>query len=220
MPRRLDVFTARGRRLNFSLNEVEALVKKACRGSKLNWGASAETAKATRWLIQQGQDPLPLLLEFLRRNDSVTHESVAPINLDEVWQAPSGALSPVMAGLCLTDLSGQLDHTSIEMKDVSAPLLMLGFLGRAAGGRTLEVTTDRAMALTDGQTLALQGDWSRAQKVSIHVCHTQLSPTPTMTRAEIDDNTYQGLDEFCQRTYAPATEASRQGAGAGLTDND
>ena len=43
----------------------------------------------------------------------------------------------------------------------------------------------------------------------------------TWTRADFDAATWDRLDRFARRTYAPATEASRlKGAGAGLTDND
>ncbi|MDG1258191.1 MAG: DUF3726 domain-containing protein, partial [Paracoccaceae bacterium] len=41
------------------------------------------------------------------------------------------------------------------------------------------------------------------------------------SRAVIDVKTRTCLEEFAQRTFAPATEASRlAGAGAGLSDND
>ena len=44
---------------------------------------------------------------------------------------------------------------------------------------------------------------------------------PKRDRADLPAHTYAALDRFAQRTYAPATEASRlAGAGAGLTDND
>lgn len=201
--------------MNLSLNEVEALVKKACRGSGLNWGASAETAKAVRWLIQQGQDPLPDLLALLQTNDLVTHQSVAPVALDEVWVAPSGALSPIMAGLCITDCRAWLDDRPIQMKRVSMPLLAIGFLGRASDGRVLTAHTDRGQATTDGRALRLEGDWSAAQYLTVELGRGALAPPTLTTRADIDSALYDGLDAYCQRTYAPATEASRHGAGAG-----
>ena len=47
-------------------------------------------------------------------------------------------------------------------------------------------------------------------------------PKATQSRAALDQSLYMKLDKFAQRTYAPATEASRlAGAGTGgLTDND
>ena len=51
---------------------------------------------------------------------------------------------------------------------------------------------------------------------------THAPSDPTHTRADLTPDTYARLDRFAQRTYAPATEASRlAGAGTGgLTDND
>jgi len=49
----------------------------------------------------------------------------------------------------------------------------------------------------------------------------QGAPLAPQSRAVIDVKTRTCLEEFAQRTFAPATEASRlAGAGAGLSDND
>ncbi len=48
-----------------------------------------------------------------------------------------------------------------------------------------------------------------------------LSPTTgAFTRVVVDRDTMATLTAFAHRTYAPATEASRKGAGAGLIDRD
>jgi len=48
----------------------------------------------------------------------------------------------------------------------------------------------------------------------------QLIASSLQHRAIIDSDTLAVLESFAARIYAPATEASRQGAGAGVTDSD
>jgi len=43
---------------------------------------------------------------------------------------------------------------------------------------------------------------------------------PSTGAYAIDLETFRAIDALAFRTYAPATAASRAGAGAGLTDND
>ena len=46
--------------MNLSLNEAQALAKKAAKGAGINWGAAHETGRAVRWLLEQGIDPFPV----------------------------------------------------------------------------------------------------------------------------------------------------------------
>ena len=46
-------------------------------------------------------------------------------------------------------------------------------------------------------------------------------PREPVMRAEVSEESWARLGEFARRTFAPATEESRQrGAGSGLSDND
>lgn len=209
--------------MNLSLNEVEALVKKACRGSGLNWGASAEVARTMRWLVGHQPDALTDLTQLLRNNDQVSTAAVSPGNLLSPWLAASGHLSPLMAGLSLCDVADQLSDEPLYMEQVDSPRLLIGFLGRAASARalTLALVTEKATATTDGIGLAAAGDWATAQRVQVRVVAPQPLPAAQTSRVTIDRPTFEALLAFGERTYAPATEQSRlSGAGAGLSDND
>jgi hypothetical protein len=43
---------------------------------------------------------------------------------------------------------------------------------------------------------------------------------PSTMAYSVDSDIWQQIDALAFKTYAPATEESRAGAGAGLTDND
>ncbi|QGG80435.1 DUF3726 domain-containing protein [Litorivicinus lipolyticus] len=209
--------------MNLSLNEVEALVKKACRGSGLNWGASAEVARCMRWLVRYQPDSLAALLALLRRNDQIGHAEVSPIQLQSPWRAPCGRLSGIMAGLSLCDMALAIDAEPIGLHQVDAPLVLLGLLARAARtrGGVLQMSCATGCALTDGHGLLIAGDFSPSESLQISLVDAVVPPSQGASRLVINPEVLAGLNAFCARTYAPATAQSRaSGAGAGVTDND
>ena len=84
--------------MSYSLNEIEALSKKAARGAGLSWGMSEEAAKATRWLVSHGLPAARLLADLLNQTDRVDRGGLAPVSFDGVWQAKSGQLCPLASG--------------------------------------------------------------------------------------------------------------------------
>ena len=114
------------------------------------------------------------------------------------------------------------------MDAVREPLLLIPFAAFAAAQarKAMAVSWNGAEAQlgADGETARLTG------AVTVDEAHGVLTramdlPVRTserrMTRAALDPSVQATLDEFAQRTYAPASDASRMtGAGAGLTDND
>ena len=55
--------------MNFSLNEIEAQVRKAVRGAGLSWGLGEEGGKAMRWLASQNVDASAALADILDRHE-------------------------------------------------------------------------------------------------------------------------------------------------------
>jgi hypothetical protein len=78
--------------MTFSLNEVEAMGKRAARGAGLDWGIAEEAGKAARWLTARGLPGPELLAELLTRNEGKSYEELAPASIDGVWEAKSGWL--------------------------------------------------------------------------------------------------------------------------------
>lgn len=216
--------------MSHSLNEIAAHAKRAARGAGLSWGMAEEAGRAARWLASYDLAGPALLSDVLTQNDGLPQVQVAPVSLEGDWQAPSGDLCPLAAGTALNDCADRLaDGTAIVMHNVSCPLLVLPFAAWAA----LHLSAPVRLAWsdlridTDGEALWL--DNSEAQITARHaaVLTCQLAPARTDAalrpkgRGTIDPETWTQLDAFAQRTFAPATKASRLlGAGAGLSDND
>lgn len=216
--------------MTYSLNEIEALAKRAARGGGLSWGMSEEAAKAVRWLTSHGLPGGEALAGLLHQNDGVAAVQIAPRDLDGEWQASSGALCPLISGAALNDCAERLAAgTEVIMRDVSYPLLVVPFAAWVAlhNSEQVCVSWGGLHAVTDGYGLSIDTSsdgLSMKQATELNCAQAATAAnalTQPLTRGQVSDKAWAALNDFAQRTYAPATEASRRlGAGAGASDND
>lgn len=216
--------------MSHSLNEIEALSKRAARGAGMSWGMAEETGKAVRWLASHQLPGVALLAGVLSRNDGIASAQVAPTALDGVWHAPSGTLCPLAAGAALNDCAEHLiDGCIIEMDCVSHPLLIVPFAAWAALHIEAPVTVawQNIRITTDGYgvwTHDPKGQCGDATETPMSFAKATARDDPAQSpalRGTICTGCWEQLNVFAHRTYAPATKASRLlGAGAGVSDND
>jgi len=216
--------------MSFSLNEIEAMGKRAARGAGLSWGLCEEAAKGVRWLSSFGFPGPDLLANLLEQNDRLPHIDFTPVSLEGEWHAPANRLSPLIAGAAMSDCAIKMERgETICMHNVSYPLLLAPFAAGAALRLEAPVTVKwgGARITTDGAKLGTSGTQEElmAKSASILECTiaTDIAlPIKPVSRAQIDEQTWKRLETFAARTFAPATEESRlRGAGgAELTDND
>lgn len=215
--------------MSHSLNEIEAMSKRAARGAGLSWGLAEEAAKGTRWLAGYGYPGPDLLADLLELNDRLPAIDFSPTSLNGVWRAPAGRMSPLIAGAAMSDCAVRMQYGQvITIERVTQPLLIVPFASGAALrlGEPVAVEWDNVRLTTDGKQLCVQGakeDVLTAQTTEVRCSAPaqMMAPTTPVMRANVSDLCWQRLGAFAHRTYAPATEASRiLGAGAGLNDND
>ena len=215
--------------MNRSINEVEALAKKAARGAGMSWGLAEETGRCIASLETMGLPGAEALVTLLKQNDSITADKLRPQSLTGTWTSITGHLCPVIAGACLSDCSDVLQAgEKIEMQEVSCPLLVLPFVKSVARslGLSLTLKWDGIDICTDGYAVAIQGE--RQKLTTEHTAHLSCGENDhrqvlrgSTYRAKLDEACFNTLARLAHRTYAPATEESRRlGAGAGQTDND
>jgi hypothetical protein len=215
--------------MTHSLNEIEAMSKRAARGAGLPWGLAEEAAKGTRWLSAFSFPGIEMLEGLLTLNDRLPAVDFSPATLNGSWSAPAGRMSPLIAGAAMSDCAVRMEAGQvIEMENVSFPLLVVPFAAGAALRLCVPVSVswEGARLTTDGQRLCVQGEREAIQ--ARHAAQLSCAAPAEMTgqsepvmRAEVDETAWAKLGEFAHRTYAPATESSRLlGAGAGLNDND
>ncbi len=203
--------------MTYSLNETEALCRKATRGAGFAWGEAEATGRAARWLHRQGLPGAEVLVQALEMRGA------APIVTPGNWVSSEGLLCPIRVGTALADHGHVIRGSGIEIGAVHVPLLLLGFISAASfvTGHSLGVEVPQGRAVVSGDDLELGGEFGDADPVNVAVVRAPRDLRKAHSRAAILPDVYARLDGFAQRTYAPATEASRiAGAGAGLSDND
>ncbi|SFE10454.1 Protein of unknown function [Sulfitobacter brevis] len=212
----------------YSLNEIEALARKAARGSGLSWGLAEEAGKAVRWLCANGFQGTELLTKLLSANDGKPYSDLAPQQIDDVWRARSGMLCPIILGALICDRADELGRGEpIKVGEVAMPLMLAPFASHAArsAGVTVTLEWQGAKLTLDGGAPGVQGDEAAlhaARTTSVTLSQTDAAifrSVPTERGRQLTPEILKTLEAFAQRTYAPATEASRAGAGA-ETDDD
>jgi hypothetical protein len=214
----------------YSLNEIEAEVKKAVRGAGLPWGLAEEGAKAARWLAAHGVDPLPALLDVLDRHAAGENIATAMTQAESGRWRAAAPICPILLGASLCDHARALTATGFSAGPVGRPLLVIPFAARAARAMRRPLCihfADAEIRLSEhGEPMAklaaadpadAEGLWCDAEEAG-----AAGTPIPgRMTAAPIGADGWSRLSAYVQRTYVPASERSRrEGAGAGLIDND
>ncbi|WP_368344202.1 DUF3726 domain-containing protein [Pelagovum sp. HNIBRBA483] len=216
--------------MDLSLGEIEALARKAARGAGFSWGVADEAARDIRWLEHHGFSAAGVLAALLIDNEAPDGKAPLPPNLfgQRIQPAEDGMLCPITTARAIADRPAIFD-SQIDIGPIQWPLLLLPAVARAAQ------TLGRPLTLSwFGFTAAARpnGDiaWSGLRRRVSNSDHVKITPSddPSLvdlseqaSRCAVSYDTYEQLNAFAARTYAPATEESRaKGAGAGTTDND
>jgi len=185
--------------MSWSLGEIQALTTKAARGAGFPWGVADEAGWAVRWLASCGLPGAKAMAKVLENPDRDT--------------------CPLTLGIAVADAQ-QLDL--LNGKSLTQPLIIMPFLGRAAGLDQVCVQIEDLTFNVAKNGTDLAYDLPKQAQLNVAKVPHGLQSTPRKHRIEtIANDALATLQDLAQRTYAPATEASRiSGAGAGLTDND
>ncbi len=217
--------------MTFSLNEIEAMGKRAARGGGHSWGIAEEAGKAARWLTAQGLPGPEELADVLTVNDDKSYDEIAPVSVEDEWAAAGGRLCPLTAGAALTDRASEIAAgREMRLGPTAQPLLLAPYAAAVAKLAKVAVSLTWAgakMTFTPEGGFVVEGDESaiRARSVDAARCRAAQNdvnaPLADETGRAVDAETWSRLNAFAMRTFAPATEASRlAGAGSGLVDND
>jgi len=212
-----------------SLNEIQTLSYKAARGAGLAWGVAQDAGWAVRWLEARHLPGSVALARSLTLLDGQDIEAFQPIIAAAHWQSRGGRLHGLLAGIALSDRC----EVAFTLDNVAAPLLLLPFIATVAAARRvnidMDVADDRPVSLsvtsdnvsTGAQVLAGL-DEVRAVTLAMVAGEPLASACPLVDGGvTIDDDAWQILDGFAQRTYVPESDESRaRGAGSGENDAD
>jgi len=215
--------------LRLTLAEIESYLRKAARARGLHWGIAEEAGKAARWLAAFNLPGPELLLAHLQQISGKDYRQFIPDCTLDPWQAPGGLLCPIITGAALADRSAQmLDGQAFGLGNTAYPLLLAATLGQAARHHQTAFVTCwagvRVNCFGHGlQILGRREDLTLAAADRVCCCRddtARVEIEASTLAYEIDEKVFKRIDALAFQTYAPATAASRAGAGPGLTDND
>jgi len=214
---------------HLTLAETETCLRKAARACGLDWGLAEEAGKAARWLAAFNLPGPETMLAHLQELSGKDYLAFTPQSSLQPWQASGGLLCPIITGAALADRSAQmLDGEVFSLGPTAWPLLLAATVGQAARCHQTVFTTAwagvRVSCFENG--LSIEGnhdDLLLARTDAVSCQQDDLSSPqqlPSTLAYAIDEEIVKRIDELACKIYVPATEASRAGAGAGLTDND
>lgn len=232
--------------MRLSVNELEALARKAAVGAGIEHGYAREASRALVWLQAAGIDAVPGLVAALQ---AWAHGSSALVSADRrgglvVIAAGGGRTASFLyAAPALRDFAAALEPGGrIEALNVEQPGFALALLAcpPSMGERVVTCTdpgTDAVLwvaALAAGKPPRMRGEPGDGSPGDLSV---SCMPFTAVTTAErplaidmqglfargvvLDGTDYETLERFAGLTLVPDSEASRRhGAGAGLVDSD
>jgi hypothetical protein len=212
-----------------TLVEIEGYFRKVARATGLHWGLAEEAGKAARWLAAFSLPGPELMLAHLQDIEGKDYSGYKPDISGKIWQARDSLMCPIITGAAIADRAKQmLDGETIQLGGVAYPILLAATIGQASRCHNMIITTGWADVKLScyGNGIRIEGNRDDLLRADVEAvsCQQSFKSTPeqlpsTMSYA-IERDVWSIVDQLAFRTYAPATEASRAGAGAGLTDND
>lgn len=214
---------------NYSLSEVDSLCRKAARGVGYSWGLAEEAGKLARGLTALGLPGAELLLDILVRADQGAGLAF-PSAQGDVWSAadnPKLVTCPIVAGAIVSDRSQRLAAgEAFQFEMLLQPLALVPSLLRVADAAGICISLTWGDQCVKISSTGLSGvPPYRPDEVATVRCSITNASTATLNPQPqsrfVSSQVWDRLNELAQRTYVPASEASRlSGAGAGLNDND
>jgi hypothetical protein len=217
-------------RVCLSLSEINALCFKAARGAGLTWGEAEEAGWAAAWLTRAGLAGPSILLHWVQDCATLARPLPAPGH----WQAPTGPLCPLRAGLALADFAALPEGPGaggLRIDAVAHPRLILPFVARAATRLDLPLRigwggTQLALRPAETGPITLPPGQEHEAPADLRIAtqdrrDTDAIPTVySMPAQGIARTDWQALDALALRVTVPPSDASRAGAGAAGDDND
>jgi hypothetical protein len=213
-----------------SLNEIESLALKACRGAGMSWGLAEEAGRAACWLALRGLPWDRSLAARLEQSHLVSPPCLSPPDIGPA--RAGGLLCPIHAGAAISDLIGL--ERRLTLHNVIEPIWVVPFADRRArsgshvalswDGGAIEIGAPRTAA-TDASLRGLAVERLDRLHAALHAVdatrHEIARGWEPSDGLEADAAAWAALEAWAARCYVPASLQSRlAGAGAGTSDND
>lgn len=215
----------------YSLNEIDAQLRKAARGVGLSWGLAEDVGRMARMLAQFAPQYLGRLADALESIQSGRHSTGIISDRLGIRSPNDHLLSPLVVGPAIADRIHDIaGGTLVVTSPVAIPRLLIPVLTDAAARlqhALLLRNDDYEITLGDDLAKAIAALGSRDSALNIRISVLPSSRKTSQVSASksggvaVADALWRRFDVLAALTYVPASDHSRlAGAGAGLSDND
>ena len=206
----------------YSLNEIDAHCKKAARGCGFEWGYAEEFGKIARWLAAYNLPGVSVIAHYLIQKHSSAEEFSKPIAINqfEFKAANNSSLCPIKLGSFLSDTAQINENTVLKFNNLAYPILLLPYLAQLTSdfNQTIIYRYEQVeVQFSNGQLNLTDTDTLTCEQTSIASCTFDsekiVGKPAAVVGQNVDQAIWNHLKKFAEKTYVPASEASRKGAG-------
>ena len=201
-----------------SLSEIETVSKRSSRATGFSWGVAEEIGKNIRMLEMFGLNGITNLNYYFRVRNTKNFEKLNLIYKEN--KTTKLDFCPIIAGLSFLDQVRTLESfNEINFKRIAYPLLFLPFISRASEiiGKKLHLRIDSRIFLLNYNNSI----YSNSINEGVLEVGNDVVIKFKDNKDSFDENEWKELYKLSEDTFVEESESlKKDGAGAGLTDND
>jgi hypothetical protein len=201
-----------------SLSEIDTVSKRASRAAGFSWGIAEDVGKNIRILEIFGLSGIRNLNSFLKKKKESKFENLNIIDLKN--KPVNTQFCPIIAGINFLDQVKTLEKLNeIKLEKIAFPILFLPFVSRASeiiGKKIFLKFDDKEFLLNFNNNI-----YSNFFKNEIIESAKNISIKFIENLDLFTDDEWKELYNLSENTFVEESDSlKKDGAGAGLTDND
>ena len=201
-----------------SLSEIDTVSKRASRAAGFSWGIAEDVGKNIRILEIFGLSGIRNLNSFLKKKKESKFENLNIIDLEN--KPVNTQFCPIIAGINFLDQVKTLEKLNeIKLEKIAFPILFLPFVSRASeiiGKKIFLKFDDKEFLLNFNNNI-----YSNFFKNEIIESAKNISIKFIENLDLFTDDEWKELYNLSKNTFVEESDSlKKDGAGAGLTDND
>jgi hypothetical protein len=201
-----------------SLSEIEVISKRSSRGTGFTWGVAEEIGKNTRMLEMFGISGIKNLNYYFRVRNKKNFEKLNLISNDN--KTNKLEFCPIIAGLSFLDQAKSLEMLNeIKFEKIAYPLLFLPFISRASEvvGKQIKLKIDNRIFFLNYNNCI----YSNSLNEGVLEIGNNILVKFEENKDSFEENEWRELYKLSENTFVEESDSlKKEGAGAGLTDND
>ena len=201
-----------------SLSEIETVSKRSSKAAGFSWGIAEEVGKNIKLLEMFGLSGIKNLNYYFRVREKKIFEKLNLVSKDN--KTTKNDFCPIIAGISFLDQVRSLEaFREIKFEKIAYPLIFLPFISRAS-----EVIGKKLVLKIDNRVFLLNFNnsiYSNSLNDGVIEIGNNILIKFQENVDTFEENEWKELYKLSENTFVEESDSlKKDGAGAGLTDND